>query len=148
MNRPISTQTHGRIDYTWAGTAAALPKMMPNAPSASRLIQNAGIAAAANAMFTNYESGIVRVMPMKAHLAIDILMGSALLLAPLFVPRSERRYAVIPMALGAATLITALMTRTQSPRERDEAFTPSRELSEAVADPDVARSPYLRTHLE
>ena len=148
MNRSISTKTHGLIDYAWAATAAALPKMMTNAPSSGRLVQNAGIAAAANTMLTNYEAGLMRVMPMKTHLALEVLMGSALLLAPFFVPASERRYAAIPMALGAVTLVTALMSRTLSPIERDQAFTPSRELSEAVADPDIARSPYLRTHLE
>jgi hypothetical protein len=148
MNRPISTKTHGIIDYTWASTAEALPKMMPNAPSARRLIRNAGLVAGANTILTNYEAGLLRVMPMKAHLAFDVVIGTALLLAPFFVPASERRYAAIPMALGAVTLLAGLMTETRSPIERAEAFTPSRELSEAVADPDIARAPYLRSHLE
>ena len=148
MNRPISTRTHGTIDYLWATLAAALSKSLTNAPSSGRLIQNAGVVAAANTMLTNYERGVVRMMPMKAHLALDALMGSALLLTPLLVPASERRYAVIPMALGAISLISALMTETQSPTEYDQAFTPSRELSEAVADSDIARYPHLRAHLE
>lgn len=148
MNRPISTKTHGMIDYTWASTAAAMPKMMTSAPAASRLIQNAGLVAGANTMLTNYEAGLLKLMPMKAHLAFDALIGGALLLAPLFVPASERRYALIPMAFGVASLLSALMTETSSSNERALAFTPSRELSEAVADPDIARSPHLRNHLE
>ena len=148
MNRPISTKTHGMLDYTWATTAAALTKTMSNAPSASRLIQNAGVASAANVVLTNYEAGMMKLMPMKAHLAFDVVVCAALLISPLLVPASERRYALIPMALGAVGLLTALMTETESPLERDTAFTPSRELSEAVADPDIERSPHLRTHLE
>src|SRR5687767_2216626 len=136
MNRPISTRTHGMIDYTWATTAAAVTKMMSNAPSASRLIQNAGVASAANVMLTNYEAGMMKVMPMKAHLAFDVVMSGALLMSPFLVPASERRYALIPMAFGVVGLLAALMTETESPLEQGQAFSPSRELSEAVADPD------------
>src|SRR5687767_15296635 len=101
MNRPISTRTHGTIDYTWA---------------------------------------------MKAHLAMDFVMGTALLMSPLYLPRSERRYALIPMLLGAAGLLTAMMTQTESPEE-SLGFTPSRELSEAVADPDLARTSDVGAYL-
>jgi hypothetical protein len=73
-------------------------------------------------------------------------MCSALLLAPFYLPRSERRYAVIPMMLGAAGLLTAMMTQTESPGEFR--FTPSRELSEAVADPDLTRSSEFQPYLE
>ena len=142
MNRPISTRTHGMIDYTWATTAAAATKMMSNAPAASRLIQNAGVASAANVMLTNYEAGMMKVMPMEAHLAFDMVTCGALLMSPFLVPASERRYAVIPMALGAVGLLAALMTRTESPLEHGQGFIPSRELSEAVADPDIERSPH------
>ena len=80
----------------------------------------------------------------KAHLAMDFVMGGALLLSPFYLPRSQRRYAMFPVLLGAAGLLTAVMTQAGSPG----AFTPSRELSEAVADPDNARTPDLRSHLE
>lgn len=136
------------IDYLWATMAGTLPGMMGNAASTARLIRGAGTAAAANTMLTNYEAGIVKVMPMKAHLAMDFVMCGALVASPLFLPASERRYAAVPMLLGAAGLVTALMTRTESPLEQGEPFTPSRELSEAVADPDVAQTPHLRLHLE
>lgn len=148
MDRPISTRTHGMIDYLWATMAGTLPGMMVNAASTARLIRGAGTAAAANTMLTNYEAGIVKVMPMKAHLAMDFVVCSALVASPLFLPASERRYAAVPMLFGAAGLVTALMTRTESPLEQGEPFTPSRELSEAVADPDVAQTPHLRMHLE
>lgn len=141
MNRPISTKTHGMIDYAlWVTTASALPKMMHGATHTARLVRNAGTAASVNAMVTNYEAGVVRLMPMKAHLALDFMMCTTLLLSPLFLPASERRYALIPMALGAVGLITGLMTQTESPTEYDGGFTPSHELSEAVADPDLTRS--------
>ena len=140
MNRPISTRTHGVIDYAlWVTTASALPKMMRGATHTANLIRNAGTAASVNAMVTNYEAGLVRLLPMKGHLALDVVMCTALVLSPLFLPASERRYAFIPVALGAVGLMTGLMTQTESPTEY-AGFTPSRELSEAVADPDLTRA--------
>ncbi len=148
MNRPISTRTHGMIDYAWAAAAETLPKMMDGAVETARLVRAAGAAAGVNSMITNYEAGVVRLVPMKGHLAVDVVMCTALLCSPMFLPASERRYAFVPMALGAIGLLAGLMTQTESPIEHSEAFMPSHHLSEAVADPDVARSPHLRTHLE
>lgn len=148
MNRPISTRTHGIIDYTWAAAATSLPRLMDDSSATGKLIRTAGTAATVNSAVTNYEAGLVPVMPMRGHLALDILMSGVLLASPLFLPSSERRYAAVPVALGAVGLVTALLTRTRSPLERGEAFQPSYELSEAVADPDLARAPYLRAHLE
>ncbi len=140
MNRPISTRTHGMIDYAlWVTTASALPRMMNGATRTASLVRNAGTAASVNAMVTNYEAGVVKVMPMKGHLALDFMMCTALVLSPLFLPASERRDAFVPMALGVVGLITGLMTQTESPTEHG-GFRPSRDLSEAVADPDLTRS--------
>lgn len=140
MNRPISTKTHGMIDYAlWVTTASALPKMMNRATHTASLVRNAGTAASVTAMVTNYEAGLVRMMPMKGHLALDVVMCTILVLSPWFLPASERRYAFIPVALGAVGLLTGLMTQTESPTEYG-GFTPSRDLSEAVVDPDLMRS--------
>jgi hypothetical protein len=129
MNRPISTKAHGVIDYTWSTTAAALPKAMNGATATARLVRNAGYAATLNSMLTNYEAGVMPIMPMKGHLALDVLMCSALIASPLYLPASERRWAAIPVALGIAGLIAGLLTQTRSPREIDDAgFTSAREL--------------------
>jgi hypothetical protein len=148
MTRPISTRTHGFIDYAWASAAGTLPKMMNGATATGRLVQSAAAAAGVNSMVTNYEAGVLRLMPMRMHLAMDVMLGTALVLAPWFLPRSERRYAAVPVALGAVAMLTGLLTRRDAPAEITGEFTPSHELSEAVADPDVARWPPLRAHLE
>jgi hypothetical protein len=117
MNRPISTKAHGVIDYTWSTTAAALPKAN-GASATARLVRNAGYAATLNSMFTKYEAGVMPVMPMKGHLALDLLMCSALIASPLYLPASERRWAAVPVALGVVGLIAGLLTKTRSPRHR------------------------------
>jgi hypothetical protein len=148
MYRPISTRAHGLIDYAWATTAGTLPTMMHGATSTARLVRTAAVAASANAMVTNYEGGVLRMMPMRLHLAVDVMLGAALMLAPWFLPRAERRYAAFPIVLGAAALVASMLTKKDAPPEVTAEFTPSHELSEAVADPDVARWPPLRAHLE
>lgn len=100
---------------------------------------NRPISTRAHAMFDYVWAG---------HLAVDAVMCAALMLSPLFLPRSERRFAAVLVVLGAAGLLTSAFTETKSAGERGTAFTPSRELSEAVADPEVGRTPPLRGYVE
>jgi hypothetical protein len=90
-------------------------------------------------MMTNYESGTVRLLPMKAHLAADIAVCSVLIASPWLLPQSERRLAAIPVVLGIIGLVTSLLTQTRSSLETDE---------RGFSDPDVVAHPQLRMHLE
>ena len=58
---------------------------------------------------------------------------AALVVSPLFTPASRRRYAFWAAAVGAAGLFTSWFLEADL---GDRHFTPSRHLSEAVADPD------------
>ncbi len=63
-----------------------------------------------------------------------LLMCTALMVSPCFFPRVGRRsYTALPALLGAVGLLTSLVTELSS--QRFDRFTPSRDLSEAVADP-------------
>jgi hypothetical protein len=153
MTRLITTRTHGLIDYGWAAAATALSKQVNGATATARLLRGAATTATASSLITNYECGAVRLMPMRGHLAVDFALSSVLLVAPLFLPESERRYAWLPTLFGAAGLVTALFTRPRSPLELGDEFGGlyggEREVS-MVADqaPELAVSPHLRPHLE
>ena len=153
MTKPISTRTHGIIDYGWAAAATALAKRAEDAPSTARLLRSAASLATATSAVTNYEYGAIRLLPMRGHLAFDFALCSALLVSPLFLPESERRHALVPAALGVAGLITGLLTRPRSPLELGDEFAGlyggGREISMvADQDPDVALSPHPRPHRE
>jgi hypothetical protein len=153
MTKPISTRVHGVIDYGWAATATALAKRMDDGTSTAHLLRTAAGAATVSSFVTNYEWGALRLMPMRGHLAMDFALCSALLMSPLFLPASERRYAVAPALLGAAGLLVGVLTRTRSPLELGDEFGGlhggGREVSTiADQDPDVAVSPHLRPYLE
>lgn len=144
MNGLISTRTHSAIDYAWMSVAASLPKA---GDATTRLVRSAGAVAGISAMLTDYEAGMLRVLPMRVHLAFDFLMGAALVLSPLFLPGSDRRSTAVPVTLGIVACLASVLTETKEWKRRGT-FAPSYELSEAVVDPDLARWPHLRSHLE
>jgi hypothetical protein len=67
------------------------------------------------------------------------VMSTALMLSPCLVPRFQRRYAAFPVLLGAAGFLAGMLTDVPSPG----GFVPSRDLSEAVADPGNHFEPTL-----
>jgi hypothetical protein len=82
--RPIDSTLHGATDYT-AGTLlmTAFPKLagIEGTRSAGQ-IRIAGVIHAAYSTVTDYPLGIVKVLPYKAHLAIDALGAIALAATP------------------------------------------------------------------
>jgi hypothetical protein len=122
MTKPISTRVHGIIDYTWSSAASSAAAQMEGATSTARLLRAAATAATGSSLLTKYESGAMHVLPMRAHLALDTILCSALIASPLFLPSSERRYAIVPMLFGAAGLMVAMLTETHSRVEEDEEF--------------------------
>jgi hypothetical protein len=63
-----------------------------------------------------------------------LLMCTALMVSPCFLPRGDRRYAALPALVGAAGLLVGIIADLAS-TSRLSGFIPSHELSEAVADP-------------
>ena len=70
------------------------------------------------------------------------VMCTALMMSPCLVPRFQRRYALFPVLLGAAGFLASILTDLGSPA-RLGGFVPSRDLSEAVADPGNHFEPTL-----
>ncbi len=82
--RPIDATLHGVTDYSvGALLATAFPKVagIEGTRSAGQ-IRRAGAIHAAYSTITDYPLGIVRLMPFKAHLAIDALGAIALAATP------------------------------------------------------------------
>lgn len=147
MNRPISTRTHGALDYAWVSMAASAARAGDASGATVRFVRSSSVVAGINSMLTDYEAGMLRLMPMRVHLAVDFVIGAALVLSPLFLPKSGRRSVALSVALGLTACAASLLTDARG-RKRQVAFAPSYELSEAVVDPDIARRPHLRSHLE
>jgi hypothetical protein len=62
----------------------AAPALFGNSdePEAARALRTAGLAATAYSLITDYEFGVVRIIPMPAHLAMDAASGLLLAASP------------------------------------------------------------------
>ena len=120
--RVIPTQVHAIADYVTGPVLTAAPelfRMRGGGPSvlAPRI---AGTGATAYSALTDYELGVRRVLPMRAHLALDAASGVALAATPwLFgTARRGKRYWVPHALVGATELAFAVATRTEPKREQ------------------------------
>lgn len=115
--RIIPTRLHGVLDYMTGGMLMAAPELfgLKDVPAAALTPRLAGAGAAAYSLATDYELGAVRVLPMKAHLAMDAASGVALAASPwlLGYARAGRKYWLPHVAVGAFEILAALSTKTR-----------------------------------
>lgn len=83
--RFVTKIMHAYLDYPVALSLMILPFVLQlgsSNPLALWLAVVAGGAAFLLTLFTDHHLGLVRVIPYKAHVAVDFLVGVAFLLAP------------------------------------------------------------------
>jgi hypothetical protein len=118
MNRPISTRMHGMIDYTFAATLIGLPFALGWRGRAAMLSIGSGVATLATSLLTRYELGVIPLLPMKTHLAIDAAESSMLMTAPRMLRDDDAPSGRILAALGAIGAAVGSMTQRE-PRMLD-----------------------------
>ena len=109
----ISRKQHGVIDYSTAGFLFALSRGLPAGVEVRRLLAGSALGVLAMSALTRYELGLVKVLPMKAHVALDLATNSVFAAAP-FLFREES--AAVKATLGALSAFgasVALMTDTE-----------------------------------
>jgi hypothetical protein len=115
--RGVSTKTHGVLDLVTSGTLLAAPRLLglEKESRAASVLWMAGGGALVYSMLTDYEFGLVKVLPMRAHLAMDAASGVFLASSPWlfgFANKGPRYWA--PHALmGAGEVLAALASRTR-----------------------------------
>jgi hypothetical protein len=115
--RPISTRTHGIIDYIFSATLLTLPFALRWPARAAQLSVGAGLATLGVSLLTNYEYGLARLLPMKAHLGMDAAENSLLMSAPKIVGGEDRSAGRILAMMGTVGSAIGAMTKTRSPLE-------------------------------
>jgi hypothetical protein len=80
----ISRKVHGIADYLWAVAVLVFPWLFDFTGSLTALLLFliAGLAVLAMALYTNYELGAVKSIPMAFHLDMDMTTGFILLTSP------------------------------------------------------------------
>src|SRR3954463_10769082 len=90
--RPVDATLHGVVDYT-AGTTllTVFPKVAGiEGTRSARQIRTAGAIHAGYSTLTDYPLGVVKVLPYKAHLALDAIGAIALAATPFLTGQFKR----------------------------------------------------------
>lgn len=115
--RFIPTRVHGVLDYLVGATLLALPWILGwNYPEDVMLMILGGGTIVAS-LFTNYELGLFKVIPMAAHLMLDTFVALFLIVAPFAYANIDTVPGYIMMALGATELLAVLMSKSMPSRE-------------------------------
>jgi hypothetical protein len=112
MRKPIPTKVHGVLDYMTAAFLHTLPRVMGWSDNVTRVLDVAGAGATGYSLMTDYELGLVRALPMKAHLTLDALSGGALIAAALVMVDEDDEVRATLAGIGAWEIAASLLTRT------------------------------------
>ena len=114
MAKPITTKAHGILDYLTVATALALPRLLGWSKDATRFMTLAGLGTLAFSLLTKYELGVFKVLPVKAHLALDVMSALTLLAAPTLLGEKGATAAMI-RGMGVMELGVVSLTETKPP---------------------------------
>jgi hypothetical protein len=114
MPRPVDSTLHGVVDYSaGAFLLSAFPKVAGiEGTRSARQIRTAAAIHAGYSTVTDYPLGIVKLLPFKAHLALDALGALALAATPFVTGQFKkgRDHWVPQVALCAFELASLAMT--------------------------------------
>ena len=115
--RVIPTTAHGVIDYLNAFTLLVAPKLwrLDEVPPSAATFYVFGGSLTATSLITDYELSLANVIPMRAHLALDIVSGAALAASPFVLGFRQNgpRYWLAHVAIGAGEILTAALTKPE-----------------------------------
>lgn len=112
----LSRHAHGFIDYAM-GLILILAPIMFGFEGAARTVPLVlGVATLIYSLCTNYELGLLKLVPFRAHLTLDAMSGVLLALSPWLFGFSDRVW-MPHLILGLAEIGTVLMTRTAASAE-------------------------------
>jgi hypothetical protein len=139
--KPIPTKVHGVLDYMTAAFLHTLPRVMGWSDNVTRVLDVAGGGATGYSLFTDNELGLVKALPMKAHLTLDAVSGRALVGAALVMDDEDPEVRATLAGIGAWEIAAALLTRRRPGRPRGptrSSVHPAPAMSKAVHGPSRA----------
>lgn len=112
--RFIPTRVHGYLDYLMAVLLIVSPWLFDfDEREAAKWVAIAiGVVTAVYSLLTNYELGMARLIPMPAHLGLDLLGGVILLVSPWVFGFADEIWWP-HVILGVIEIGAALLTRTR-----------------------------------
>ena len=112
--KPISPKQHGVVDYVFAGTALAAPRVLGWSDRVTRFLTGSAVAIVGMSAVTRYELGLVKLLPMKAHIAVDVAHNVLYLAAPRLFRDEDATVKGLVAAMAALGMAVDLLTETES----------------------------------
>ena len=121
MKKPIPTHIHGILDYLSVIALFSLPRALHWPDRVTALLTGFAVLTLIYSLLTRYELGAIRLIPMRAHLIIDLLSGLTLCAVPFVLYREPRDITYALIGMGVFEIVVPLLTQTHS---RVETHTP------------------------
>jgi hypothetical protein len=106
----INSKLHGVLDYASA-FILLLPWITDFYPDSTdtMVLALVGAATVAYSLFTDYELGVIKVLPMKFHLALDVLNALLMIALPWLFPVHHYLF-YWPVLFGCAELLIIVLS--------------------------------------
>jgi hypothetical protein len=125
MNKPISKNVHGFIDYGYAIMVPLLPEIagFKKQRTASLLCRGLGAGALAYTLLTKARWGLIPLLPFKKHLLIDFSVSCFALASPWLFGFSKKKSATAAvMAAGILGLTASVLTEPLELPDRKQRY--------------------------
>jgi hypothetical protein len=104
---------HGMLDYLTAATLPVIPRAFGFSKPVTRLHDVVAVGTGASALMTNYPLGAVKMLPLKAHLAMDAFHGGLFLACAAIMDDEPQATRMCMASTGLCLPTTGLCTQTQ-----------------------------------
>ena len=101
----IPTRIHALLDYVVSAFVIALPFLFGLDGTPRMLFVALGLFGIAYSLLTAYELGVVKLIPMRLHLLLDIVFIGALLVLAALTPNTGLQIVCVVAALAAGLLV-------------------------------------------
>ena len=113
MRKPISTKTHAFLDYLTITKFLLLPRVMGFSKTVTNGMTAVALVKLGYTLLTRHEGGVAKVLPMKAHLAMDVAGGAMLCALPFADENADETEVGVCCALGAFDILAAPLTESE-----------------------------------
>lgn len=120
--RFISTKVHGTMDYISGLLIIISPWLFGfnDGSVAQWVVVIIGVVLMLTSILTNYETGVMKVMSMPAHLTMDVIAGIVLVVSPWLFGFADR--VIWPYVIFGLFEIAAGLTTKKTPYIQPSAF--------------------------
>jgi hypothetical protein len=113
--RIIPTNIHTTLDFILAPLLIISPWLFhfESVKTAEHIMVNVGIIILAQTVFSDYEAGLLKMLPMHIHLVVDVLLGFFLIASP-WLYKFNNQVCLPQLIFGVSLILAGLTTKKLS----------------------------------